>query len=1314
MNILHRYYSAAWLDRFNISPSQNWDKQLLVAHDQASHAIVVLSDNYLKTHYSRNEFEMLSARNIPIIAIVVDELTTELLTDIQPDYWIDCRSCHNEQTLKANINRILEHLPLPEERVKQSERTHYLHILIAQLEVDLSNLPTSRAASLSYSSNLQESHPTRQRGYDNNLLTQWHFTYQDEGSTLDIENIMLWFEAQSQFVLCGPSGNGKTVIAQLLALQAAHQALHDTTVALPIWLDLVLWTENQTFEAFIESQWPLAFYWKHWLDTNQAFVIFDNWSDFRLLNPERVDELYGWIETARDHKIIVLAQDEADIELDLPVLHLDSVPIDQIQRFTSVFLPEKQKDIFKRLVSNHASKVRFSYLDYISCGIELVAMNSEMAVDTWHINPATSLITLRWKQHQDEINATFSLDYFITTMQSLAWHMLQQEQYRFISYASAKQLLLDETPIQVALDLGLLSTVGKQLRFQMGILQWHLAAQHLAQDGIYKHLSHPKFLSDGQRQRSKWDNVVIALIDHVPDEQKQRIIDQIAEIDPYLAYACLQRYPDLYKAYLQPIITKLIEMRSKNPTSQTALTSVLRQIPYVEETAIILIQQLPKLDWSMQQWIWIDLLRLPLDIPTDFVSRVRRIDRHFPDSAFDLLSDSPSLQYLAYLAHMINYRVPKIQRNAIWLSGELKPETMKVGLFTLLENSSIEIRLAAFSALSNISNDAPLIKQMLIWLRNNLEHSGDVGDAINKMGRPVSGCLLSLTHDSRLPVDDGLRNAIIKYAEEDIALAVAQFIVAEPEMQANLKKIAGERENVMKVQKLLQSSMQQLPRNGLNRLIDDIYRVLGIQSDSNSSEPCVSETLYQRTQSAISSANKAEVLDKPLQDIPERLHSQLQSQDPHVRQGATESLVNYRAEQSIPLLLQSVKDPEVKVQIAALQGLAQLVHHEPAHHALISALSNQDHVIIGTATELLKSVSSLDSGELMDLLDTENMETLVAVIEIIGHARYEEAVPYLIPLLDDDVKSEMSDKTVGDYVAEALIAIGTSEALDAVNQSSYVQSPVQGTSIPSTSAQSATDNPTQAPNLLDKVIMLLNDLRSDDWDAAQKAARTLRDLVISQKGVDYNVLIEPLCEAMSDSNWQVRWAVVEALAWLQHPTSIPYVAEHLEDSSWIVQAAVIRTLAELQATQYALDISKHLDHENHVVRETAIEALGTLRNPEAIPQLDQMLQSDDSFLRLAAIQSIYQIGSDDIDDYLVKALQDSDVHIRWFAMKHFAPHAGSNDELDIARMLTDTGKPPWENTTISDYAVQALTAINTPKSKAILDKWSTMKERKNV
>ena len=1311
MNILNRYHSGVWLDRFNVRLSQKWDMELWETRTEMSHAIVILSDNYLNSKYCRDEYEYYLRNDITIIAIVAEDLTIlDLLADIRLDDWIDFRNWRDASKIKASIDRVLERLPSQRTRTKQTERTNYLQTLIAGIELELLQLPTTRVSYLSHQGNLYKSHAIRPRGYDINLLTQWHFSYQEDGRELEVANILSWFDVQPRFALSGKSGSGKTTIAHLLALWNAHEGLYNDNIALPIWIDLALWTETQSFEQFIESQWPLAFYWKHWLDSNQALLIFDHWSDFHLLNPDRVDELLHWIDVSSNHNIVILTQDTSTIPLDIPILNINAIPDHEVKRFANLFLQDKPKEIFQNLLAKHKGKILHRHIDYVSYGIELVELDSTVAVESWHVDPVSSLIGLRWDHNAQGLQAQCSQEQFLEDMKTLAWQMFQQEQYRFVSRSDAEEIVKKKIHIQLAVDLGLMDIIGDLLRFQTEMTQWYLAANCLAHDGLYKHLSSPTFTSSGQRESSKWDDVVLALIDIVPDDQKRRTLDQVAEIDPFLAYMCMERHPTLQKTYLMPILQKLIDLRSKNPTAHPALTKVLHKIPFIEETTTLLLAQLPHYDWSIQLWLWEAILSLPLEIPSEFINRVRRLDRDFEESVFDLLSEFPLPASFAYLAHLIQHRAPEIQLNAIWLAGELKHTASQVGLYLLLDNVTVDVRQEALSALAKIPDD-DLIKRLLMWLPKFPEHAGDVGDVLCGGDKPVSCTLLKELHENQLLVDDALRNAIMKHTEADIAIAVAQIVATETDSPEILDEIAVDGGNIMKVHRLLQSGMLQLPRMSLNRLLDAVTRYLGIQIFSSQN---ANETLYERAQLAVSSANTDTVDNTAVNDISEELNNQLNSDDSLVRRTAIEKLSTYRAEVALPLLLVLVNDPDTQVRIVALYQLAQFIDHDEARQTLISALADDDYQVIETATDILKAVNITETAELYDLLKADHVDTIAGVIDVLGHSRYEDAVIEIIPFLDDERKVSNSDKTLGDFATESLVAIGTPDALDSVAQVDNADPIDVDTEVVSMPAQSVKDDTEKSYSNLEKVRYSINALQGEDWGLAQKAARYLPRFAKRLQGSEDQAIVELLCETFSDPNWHVRWAVGEALAWLRNPAAIPYFVQRLNDDNWMVQVTAIRGLVELDASDYAPDIAKYLNHPNHAVREAVAEALGALKNPVVVPKLDLILDSDDDFLRLAAIQAIYQIGGEYVADYLYKALNDDYVHLRWFAMKHLVPYVGSYDAQLLAQLLVDTGKPPWEDKAISDYALEALTLIDTPKSRAIIDKWNKLKKRKMV
>lgn len=1310
-SVLYRYHDAIWFDRFQISPEDNWGDALLDARQQASHVIVVLSSEYLKTDYCRDEYQYFFERDIPIIAVIAEDIpVSEFSAHIQVVDWIDFRNWSVAATFQKTIEQILDRLPKTTLEAHQSERKYYLYSLIEDLENTIAKIPTSRASFQSYHGIEHDSQIIRPRGYDLNLLEELEFAYQDDTGTLDVDSLQTWFETQHQFMLMGKAGSGKTVIAQLLVLWMAHQALNDNQAILPFWFNLALWSADQSIESFIETQWPLAYYWKHWLDAHEALIVFDNVFTILTLNQHDIDAFHAQLDALSNHRLILLLQETLSTNLTMPIATIGYMPNHKMQRFSRAFLDDSQVGVVKRLIRDHSAKLEFSQIDFLSCGIELLSHNMAEAVDTWFIDPVVSLITLRWEAHQDELDVKFSLDYFIKTMRILAWHMVQPERRRFIAREEAEHTVFQPLCIKVAITLGILEVADDKVYFQAEMFQWYLATDHLVQDGIYKHLLHPQFSKTGTRQPTKLDDIIFALIDTVSGKKQQQILNQIAEIDPYLGWLCIQQHPDLYDVYLQPLIAKLIDMRSKNPESQTAFTKILSQIPYVEETAINLVTQMPQYDWGIQQWIWVELLRLPIDIPIGFVNQVKAIDREFSESASSILSNYSLPRSVAYLSHLINHRNPQVQLNAIWLAGELKHSAIKVGLFMLLDNESLDIRQATIHALANIM-DEQLAQKLLMWLAKHLEHSGDVGHALYNMERYVSGRILLILHANQLRVDDGLRNAIIKHPEERIANAIIDYIAKETNQPDLLDGIKIEREDIVKVEKLLQFGLQHLPRDSFNRLVEDIHRVIGVPVDEKEFINSDNETLYERTQSALAAATVHEPAETQMSytSIPDKLLAQLQGDTWKERRSATNQLANYHAEVALPLLLKSAQDEDEHVKIAALNLLANFTDNADAQQALVDALFDDDYLVVDTSADLLKSSDILQEDDLNELLQSDRVQTLAAVMDMIAHKPYEMAVEYLIPYLGNQEKPWLGEKILGDYATDALIAIGTSEALEAVNRLNHETEdiiPGETQSVQDEEDTTPTDSGKKSYTTIEKVELCIKALSSDNWDLAQKSARFLNKLSQKLRGTNNRKLIHKLCVALSDPDWHVRWAVTESLAWIQHPSAIPHLGKGVDDPNWIVQTATIRALVELSASDYAPNVAKLLKNPNNAVREAAAEALASLNNPSVVPALTETMLQDDDFIRLASMKSIHHLVGDNQIDHLMMGLKDDYVHIRWFAIKHLVPHINTQNYTAITPLLGDLGKPSWEDMSIHNYAVEALTNIDVPEAKSLLANWN--------
>lgn len=1305
VNELHHYHDAIWFDRYEVNLTDEWGAQVINARQNATYAIVILSEDYLNTPYCREEYEQLFEREIPIIAVIANDIpVTEFTAQIQVVDWIDFRSWADLSAFKKTIKRVLEYLPPANQAPHHNERRFHLYWLINALETKLMSIPTSRAIFRSHPGIEYDSTLIRPRGYDISLLAQQNFGVQKNDQLTDIDDLLEWVDAHPRFILSGHEGSGKSVNAILLTLWMTHRAISDHEVVLPFWFDLALWHKDQSMEQYFETHWSLAFHWSNWLESNPAFLVFDNWSDFYETNPDGAKEFSTYLDTIPNHKLILIARSGVDIDEDLPTVVIGRMQNHQIQRLAREFLPEDQIVNLKRLAAENKNRLEFDHIDFVSTGVELLALDPPRAIDAWFTNPVESLITVRWYTESETINPSFSLDYLIKTMKMLAWYMMQQPQYHVVDQEIAQEVVFQEEALSVALELGILERVGAKLRFHSMLFQWYLATEHLVRDGVYKHISYPKFLDNGQRAASRWDDVIFAALDRVSDVRKNQIVDQVAEIDPYLAWLCIQQHPRLYDSYLTAIVVKLIELRSKNPESHVALASILQKMHKPEEVAVTIVTELPHYDWGIQQWLWSELLRLPYEVPPEFLKQVSTLERESPDAIGTLLESFTLAQCAAYLSQLMNSQTTQLQSNAIWLSGKLQHESARVGLFNLLDNPSSDIRDQAMTTLSAVANQQ-LIQQLLIWLRQHLEYGADVGALLFNNERYVSGRLLMLLHKEQ-QIDDMVRNAIIKHSEKDIALAVANFIASETD-QDLLDDATFERDddNIMKVQKLLQSGLQHLSRDSFHRLVEDINRVLGIPSTNEQVVTAhANDELYQRAQTAVSSVRPAEP-DSPVAKSDD-IKIQLQDADWFIRRAATEQLANLDTETALPLLLQSARDEEAQVRVVALNLLAKFSQHDTARQALIDALSDPEYLVIDVATDLLKAAEKLDEAKLLSLFDNDNIQTIAALAEITGHRQLASAVPYLIKFLGDERTPWLGESTLDEHVKTALRKIETPDALRAINPVNPNVTDIQPQSALAQSDKQKTLTTT------DKITLALKALKSDNWELAQKSARFLRELSEKLRGTEDMNIVSPLSEAMNDTNWHVRWAVAESLAWLQHPAAIPNLVKRLNDSHWMVQVAVIRALVELEASQHATDIAGLLAHPNNAVRETAAEALGALGNPKVLQALERTMEFDDDFVRLASIKAICEILDDDREvEYLLRGLEDSYVHIRWFSTKKLLPHIGKHDTDLLAQLLRDNGKPAWEDLSISDFAYEKLLEINTSEAKKIIEQHDRRNEQ---
>ncbi len=1301
-----RFYRKVWLDRFEISPLDDWDESISQSVNQATGAIVIVSDDYLETEYCRAEYQQLRERGIPINAVIARDFSTDNIADFKFNDWIDFRRWFDEPN-DLSVEYLLNQIPQAEGAQQVGDRTEYLHQFIASTELSLAKVSTAMGSLQRQPS--KTALTTRPRGYCDELLQSWELICHQDNTTYQIENLYHWAAAEGRFALSGDAGSGKTVFAQLLALARAHQARIDSDAPLPIWLDLMKWDQGHaSLDNFIESEWGLVSYWKHWLKDNQAIFFLDNLADLHRHFPAAFGELLQWARNNSDHQFVLLSTTPEDAYADWPVLEIPKVSDHLALKFASSALTLDQLSSFRVLLRQMQAKIESHHLDYLSIGLELLVADKSLAVNQWNSNPLPALIKLRHRLMPSSASGV-TADALTVFLRSVAWSMMQLENHRRVARLDIERQANAPVLIDRAIELGILCEIGSNLRFQSEIFQWHLAVDQLLADGLHKYFTRPQFTADGNRARQKWDPLVHIILDTTEDESRHQLIASLVDIDPFLAGQCLQRQTDLYDTLRESLVVNAVALLAQNHTAQSAFRSCVHAIPNLEKTAEVLAGQINRYDNAVQLLLWREVLALPLDLPLSFVDAVADLDRESTTPIIDRFSEYPVSLLVTYLVKLTGNADAHFRSNAVWALGELKYLPSAVLLLDYLENSNRDDHAEIVLALMRFAY-SDILSRLLRWSQANPAHHELVTAALDAGGRAVSSRLLRLANDGQLALKPAFYDLMVDHDELDLAIGMALIAQRHIPLPVAVQQSIRHRENAELHRERLLAAISQLPRREhFQLLLADIQSVLQNPPESTiHAGSSLGVLLYGQRSFEDFSAQAEGITDSAL---PDELQEKLRHDNWQDRYDALGSLKDYPANLAIPHLLDLAADDERLIRLAALDTLAQFPNELAARKVIISALSDADQQVVGAAAELLKSMPGIDYDELMGLLDSGAPSAVAAVIEILESAHYQPALAALSALLQDNRPIDDGGATIGQRAAAAVRAIEADQAstIDRREVES-VQNGKPADEVPATRAAS----PDQQFTDEDKVRTTLQLLRDDDWGRTQKAAKFLRKFAKSLRNSEHARTLELLCNALRDDSWHVRWAVAEAIAWLQDAAAIPYLTDLLQDPNWIVQVAAIRALVQLDASEVAEHFLPLLQNPQKAVREAAAEALGELGNVIAVDALGQTAQNDgDYFVRYAALRSIHQIRPQLAREYLENALNDEFIHLRWYAMKALAPLMDEADIPLLKRMLDDDEKPTWEDESVRDLAAAALLRINTPDSLAALDTVGRLEDQTN-
>ncbi|MCL5036790.1 MAG: HEAT repeat domain-containing protein [Chloroflexi bacterium] len=278
----------------------------------------------------------------------------------------------------------------------------------------------------------------------------------------------------------------------------------------------------------------------------------------------------------------------------------------------------------------------------------------------------------------------------------------------------------------------------------------------------------------------------------------------------------------------------------------------------------------------------------------------------------------------------------------------------------------------------------------------------------------------------------------------------------------------------------------------------------------------------------------------------------------------------------------------------------------PAAAFLILMLGDDDENIRYGAMEVLESIGSSVSDNLIKALGDKNPYTRASAARVLGRIKEQKSVLYLIKALRDE------NQDVRKTAVRSLGQINDEKA----------------------------------------VPYIINTLGDENYDVRWAAKNVLSDMGKS--------ILGDLNEALADENPQVRESSAEIIGGYKDKESVPYLIKALKDGNREVREAAAKSLGQIkdESAVPAL-VEMFLTDMSEMNPDEACYALRSISDEKAIPLLYNGAKSGDKHTRYKAILALGELRDKRTIPFLARLIQDSDLETRrdaaWALSKLKAP-----------------------------------------------------------
>jgi len=1292
-----------WMDRLALHPKESWDDSIQSAREQSPLAVIVWSEAYTRSEYCQQEFAELTTQQKSVILL---QLHSPLPTDVQETAHttIDFREWFTTDhyiTACEQLSTFLNPMPM-----RPTEEGQYLLDLIKKLEIRLLGSTSARMIARS------DAYPLRPRCHDPAIWLncgEYHVNLRDHSGQqgkLYVQDVLDWLASNPQMLITGEHDVGKSSLLHTIALYLAHMRLRgDASYPLVLTTSAMAWDAEDDLDVFFNQQWAFDWNLHEYIVRGEVLILLDDVHP-DAITQQQIHWLHQWIHSSDQPRIVAASPLEIIGFYDwyIPELQIHTLADEQVQQFVDVV---PTPEALAQSVDTSRAWTVDSLIRYLLVNRKILDDGNSIAApeDTSQYTVA-ALCTL-----QEAAGRQHTCDHIDAAMKNLALTQVALHSGKWLDLPAALQAVGSDEILQQAIALHILEPCGTQIAFDSAAVQSYSAAAMLIEDGIYANVSYPQFSEEGQLSLTHKEAFVIDLPRYLHDIDLISTLETITDVNPYLAFRCYLDW-QIEDVRILAIIWRSFAKYYQQYLSKQATNEIVRELRQLQERTLasVFVQLLQEHDAGIHVAIYECIARL-WQISDDFYPTFTELNLDFPDEFFAAYPIDLQDVVLVSLLKIAESENDFDAGKAIRILGVLRNRASVPLLQDLIKHDDTPLTRAACDALWEIDAALCLTALYTRLCKGDEQGQSDLLDHLARYQRALSARVL--TFIACEDEDETQKAALMKLLAHHDEHYLLQYILSSlpshifESSQDLVYALLTDQNGDPAMKPLLDALAKKMPmlesQPAFENYVRDIVQHLRRTSPDDNEPPGDIQQLKARLREVVKQNHRHMRKDgDTMPDIPQRILLALEHENWIIRRKGVQQLHNYPIEQALPLLETTLHDPDNQVQIAAIETLPNPADHERVRRALVNTLEVDDYLVVDAAAARLRHAGAAIVPVLIEKLNSAKINTIAATIELLGEIGDARAVQALSRFLNDERMPWLATKSLGDLAAAALVTIGTEEALQAV---SALFPNIDQTS--DAALLSRVDEPRAEGDELEGI---LSSLQGNDWQASQEASRKLQEFAKRKRTQGAKRIAHRLLAYLEAENWIVRWAILEALAWLQVPDTAEAISHCLDDENWTVCIAAIRTLMELEAAAYTQQIAACLQSDNGTVREAATEALGILGTAETVPLLQPILNDGDDLVRLAAVKALITIGGNEATRLLLDRKDDQYNHIRWYIAEYLTQFESEKLLRIYVKMLRDLSKPEWEERSVSSLAENAIKNLNTPEANAVLAKWYSIKD----